>query len=378
MQEAIAATIRTAVREQRIVGALVLVAINGELVRETAEGFFDREAKVPMRQDALFRLASVTKLFVAVATMMLISQGRLRLDDRVDAYLPYFKPSLSDGSTPIITIRHLLTHTAGLGYGFYEKEDGPLHRAGVSDGMDISALTLEENLRRLSSAPLNFAPGTSWLYSLSFDVLGGVLESIEHKPLAEVIHCLIIRPLRLKDTGFHVADRARLAPPYVNAVGAPALMAPLQRVPSLEGLAPVLLSPDRAFQKSAFPSGGAGMIGSPQDVLTLLEILRFGGGSLLPHSFVADMGKNHTRDLTIVGRPGWSYGLGFSVLSDPKPSGTPESIGTWRWGGAYGHSWFVDPARKLTCVAFTNTTPEGMFGGGRFPLELRDALYEAL
>ena len=376
MKEQISQTIQTAIKENRIIGAVVLVAKDGQLICETAEGSFDAEAGIPMKTDTIFRMASVTKLYVAAATMILVSKGKLKLEDTVDQFLPYFKPALPDGSIPKISIRQLLSHTSGLGYGFLEKEDGPLRLAGVSDGMDITQLSLEENLRRLATVPLIFHPGSAWLYSLSFDVLGGVLEQIEHQPLAEIIRVLITQPLRLNDTGFEIRDPNRLAPAYMNAIPAPVRMQSSERISGFEGMAPVLMSPDRAFQKNAFPSGGAGMLGSPKDLLTLLETLRT--GLLLPHSFLKEMTQHQTRELPVAGWPGWGYGLGFSILTDSKAADTPESVGTWRWGGAYGHSWFVDPVKKLTVIAFTNTALEGMSGGGRFPMEIRDTVYNII
>jgi CubicO group peptidase (beta-lactamase class C family) len=368
MKEQISKTIQTAINENRIIGAVVLVAKEGKLICETAGGSFDAKAGIPMKTDAIFRLASVTKLYVAVATMILVSKDKLTLDDTVDQFLPYFRPALVDGSIPKITIRQLFSHTSGLGYGFLEKEDGPLHLAGVSDGMDTTQLSLEENLRRLATVPLIFNPGSAWLYSLSFDVLGGVLEQIENKPLAEIIRSLITQPLHLNDTGFEIMDHTRLAPAYMNAIPAPIRMQSTERISGFEGMAPVLMSPDRAFQKNAFPSGGSGMLGSAGDLLTLLEYLR------ISLSF-AEMSKSQTHGLTVAGWPGWSYGLGFSVLTDATTADTPESVGTWRWGGAYGHSWFVDPVQQLSVVAFTNTALEGMSGGGRFPIEIRDTVY---
>jgi CubicO group peptidase (beta-lactamase class C family) len=378
LKEQVAETIRTAVDENRLVGAVVYAALDGEVICDVAEGFFDREAGVAMTADAVFRMASVSKLYVAVATMKLVSLGKLSLDDAVDTYLPYFKPLLPDGSVPKITIRHLLTHTSGLNYGFLETEDGPLHQAGVSDGMDSTDLSLEDNLRRLAGVPLSFCSGSAWQYSLAFDVLGAVLEKIEHRPLPDVIHSLIVAPLGLTDTGFRAGRSARLAPPYVNADPAPARMQPLQRVPGYEGLAPLLMSPDRAYQENAFPSGGAGMVGSPKDLLVLLETLRTGGGSLLPSALVREMSQDQTGGLEIVGWPGWAFGLGFSILQDPQAGITTASAGTWQWGGAYGHTWFVDPVKKLSVAAFTNTALEGMAGVGRFPVELRDVIYREI
>ncbi|WP_025702398.1 serine hydrolase domain-containing protein, partial [Paenibacillus forsythiae] len=134
--------------KQRLVGTVVKIALDGKLGYSRAAGLADRESKVSMREDSLFRLASVTKVVVSAAALVLVSRGRLDLDTPIDKWLPYFKPLLPDGSPAIITLRQLMSHTAGLNYGFLEPEDGPYHRAGVSDGMDLSGLSLEENLRR--------------------------------------------------------------------------------------------------------------------------------------------------------------------------------------------------------------------------------------
>ncbi|GAB7261019.1 hypothetical protein DaDZ19_26860 [Dickeya ananatis] len=118
------------------------------------------------------------------------------------------------------------------------------------------------------------------------------------------------------------------------------------------------------------------MAGTAGDFLRLLEILRQGGGTLLPSELVEEMGRDQTGGLELPDAPGFGFGLGFSVLRDRRLAASPESEGTWRWGGAYGHSWFVDRAQGLSVVAFTNTLYEGM--SGRFITELRDAVYDAL
>ena len=118
------------------------------------------------------------------------------------------------------------------------------------------------------------------------------------------------------------------------------------------------------------------MAGTAGDFLRLLEVLRQGGGALLSGELVEEMGRDQTGGLELAAAPGFGFGLGFSVLRDPRPAASPESVGTWRWGGAYGHSWFVDRAQGLSVVAFTNTLYEGM--SGRFVSDLRDAVYGAL
>ncbi|KVK75258.1 serine hydrolase [Burkholderia cepacia] len=360
----------------RLVGAVVLIARDGELVYRRAAGFADREAHTPMREDTLFRLASVTKPIVSAAAMALVAQHKLSLDDDVTRWLPGFRPALRDGSVPVIRVRHLLTHTAGLGYRFAEADaTGPYARAGVSDGLDAASVTLAENLRRIASVPLQFAPGTGWNYSLSIDVVGALIEAVSGQPLAEAIDTLVLRPLGARDTGFVARDPARLATPYVNDTPQPHRLAENETVPIFDGTVGVTYSPSRALDANAFPSAGAGMVGTAGDVLNVLDTLRAGGGTLLPADLVDEMGRVHTGNLELPDLPGAGFGIGFSVLRDPLAAASPESVGTWRWGGVYGHSWFVDRARGLTVVSLSNTLYEGM--NGQYTIDLRDAIYGA-
>lgn len=140
---------------------------------------------------------------------------------------------------------------------------------------------------------------------------------------------------------------------------------------------PVAVSLLRLFDPNSYPSAGAGMVGTAGDFLTFLEALRNGGGSILHRQTVEEMTVNQTGDFVIDPQvPGWGFGFGAAVLRDPIAAQTPESAGIYSWGGAYGHSWFVDPQFELTVVALTNTTIEGMAGG--FPLAIRDAVYRAI
>ncbi|WP_295463098.1 serine hydrolase domain-containing protein [uncultured Pseudomonas sp.] len=368
--------VQRALDEQRLVGAVVLVARDGELLHRQAAGFADRERAQPMTVQTLFRLASVTKPIVSTAALVLVARGLLELDAPIALWLPEFCPRLADGRPAAITARQLLSHTAGLGYRFLETDaDRPYARAGVSDGLDAAGLDLAENLRRLASVPLRYPPGTAWGYSLATDVLGALIERIQAAPLGEAVQRLVTGPLGLADTGFVVRDRSRMATAYVNDQPCPHPLAEGETVPVFEDTLGITYSPGRIFDDRAFPSGGAGMAGTAEDLLRLLETLRQGGAALLPGELVEDMGRDQTQGLELPGLPGCGFGLGFSVLRDPKLAASPESPGTWRWGGAYGHSWLVDRARGLSVVAFTNTLYEGM--SGRFVSELRDAVYGA-
>lgn len=360
-----------AIAEQRLVGAVVLVARDGKLVYHRAAGLADREAKRPMTEDAVFRFSSVTKPFVSAALMRLVEQGKIKLDEPVTTYLPDFKPKLADGTTPVITLRQLLTHTAGLTYGLAEGSSHPYHALGVSDGIDLSGISLDENVRRISQAPLAFAPGSRWRYSVAIDVLGEVIEKAAGKSLPDVVAETVTLPLGLKDTGFVAKDPWRLATPYANAQPAPARITDNQDVPI--GPTAVRFAPSRALHPEEFPSGGAGMVGSAGDVLTFLEAIRKGGAPILKAATVAEMTKDQVGPQAATQGPGWGFGYGWAVLDDPAVAKTPQGAGTLAWGGVYGHNWFVDPVNRLTVVLMSNTAFEGM--NGQVTRELRDAVY---
>jgi CubicO group peptidase (beta-lactamase class C family) len=327
-----------------------------------------------MQIGTVFRLSSVSKPIVSAAALALVDQKKLSLDDPVTKWLPDFRPKLASGEAPTITVRQLLTHTSGLGYKFAQKPGTAYYQAGISDGFDELRISLDENLRRLASVPLFSRPGEAWRYSLSIDVLGAVVEKASGKPLPDAVAALVTQPLGMRDTAFWAKEPAQLATPYYDAKPAPARMADPQPVPYPDG-GPLTYSPSRAFDPKAYPSGGGGMIGTASDALRLLEAVRTGGKPILSEATAASMTRNQIGPL-MGPQPGIGFGFGGAVVVDPAAAKTPQSPGTWQWGGIYGHSWFVDPARKLTVVAFTNTGLEGMWG--KFTTDLRDAAYESV
>ena len=364
-----------AISEKRIVGAVIVVSRNGKTLYAKASGLADREHGLPMRDDTVFRLASMTKPIISVAVLRLVGQNLLRLDDPVTKWLPEFTPRTADGKARIITIRHLLTHTAGLNYGFSEAEGGPYHKQGVSDGLDISGISLDENLRRISRAPLLFAPGTSWHYSLATDVLGRVVEKATGLDLDSAVKKLVTGPLAMNDTEFTASHPERLAVPYADGKPEPLRMPPFFQISF--GLGAIRFSPLRALDKNAYFSGGAGMVGTAGDYLRFLEAVRTGEPALLKPESGKAVFACATGDAFIkVGEPGWGWALMSAILIDPKAAKSPQNRGTLNWGGVYGGTWWIDPVEGLTVVILTNTAIEGMSGG--FTTEMKREIYGAL
>ncbi len=176
----------------------------------------------------------------------------------------------------------------------------------------------------------------------------------------------------MSDTAFYCSEPTRLAVPYVDGKPEPVVMSDPAVVP-FGTEAGIRFSPSRALNPHAYAAGGVGMVGTAEDFLRFLEALRKGGAPVLQHRTVEAMMSNQIGPLATFRGPGIGFGYGFAVVTDPVAALTPQSAGTIEWGGVYGHRWFVDPHRRLSVVALTNTAFEGM--SGAFPTELRDAIY---
>jgi CubicO group peptidase (beta-lactamase class C family) len=374
LQSRVDTVIDQALAEKRLVGGVVLVAKDGETAYARAFGHADREGGQATELDTIFRYASLSKPIVSAAALKLVEEGKLGLDDPVTKYLPDFRPKLPDGSEPTITIKHLMTHTSGLTYDFMEEPDSAYHGAGISNGFDKLGVAMDANLKAIAAWPLKFPPGAAWLYSVSTDVLGAAMADADQASLPEVVRRTVTGPLGLERTGFVVSDRGRFSKPYADAEGGPVLMGERHSVPF--AVSPLNYAPDRAFDATAFPSGGAGMVGTAPDFLKFLETIRKGGAPILGPESVRRLTENQIGDtpVPIVG-PGYGFSLGWAILTDPASTAlpTPQSKGTWNWGGVYGGSWFVDPAKALSVVVLTNTAIEGMIGAT--PSAVREAVY---
>ncbi|QDZ10058.1 serine hydrolase domain-containing protein [Devosia ginsengisoli] len=349
---------------QRIVGCVILIKRDGEEVYARAAGPADREANMPMRREAIFRLASVTKPIVATAVLRLVDLGLIGLNDRVTRYLPWFTPDNPDGSKADIRIRHLLSHTSGLAYGNVPDD--------ASGGLSGPVNSLTETLQNIAKVRLAFAPGTGWDYGTSIDVLGGVLAAINGSNVEDALGRYVTGPLDMTDAHFYVTDKERLATPYADG-NPPVRMGEPHAVADRYGT--TVFSPGRIFNPAAPQNGGAGMAGTADDVMKLLEVYNGNPGLLAPETMAMAL-ANQIGDLP---RREVDAGKRFSfigaLLQDPMAANNPCPVGTVDWGGAWGHNWVVDPVNRMTTVVCTNTTFEGC--NGPFRDDILQAVYAA-
>jgi CubicO group peptidase (beta-lactamase class C family) len=362
--------IDTAISGETIVGAVVLVHQNGSPVYERTAGYADRESGKATTTDTIFRMASVTKPLVAATALALVEKGKLALDARVSAYLPWFHPKLTDGTEPEITIHHLLTHTSGLAYDS-SLEELPLDDR-INQGLLDTDLDFETNFSRVNRRPLGFAPGTGWMYSYATDILGAAIATVSGSTLEEAVVEHVCGPLGMPDTRFRVVDMRRLATAYADQRPRPMPMTDPQWLSNAEG-ASFNFSPSRIFNPTAFQSGGAGMAGTARDFMRFLDALQKGGDPILSSEMTAKGLSNQTGKH--LHSPGVKFGYFGSVTVNPEAAESCVPAGTVKWGGVYGNSWLLDPSNGISLVAYTNTALEGCTGA--FPNDLVKALYAA-
>ena len=381
---------RRYVDDGRLAGWLVAVARHGRVAHMSSYGSADAARARDFTEDTVVRLYSMTKPLTSVAAMMLVERGQLALKDPVANFLPEFGESqvFTGGSaeSPVLVpqerpmlIWHLLTHTAGLTYGFQQQDPvDEMYRAagfewGYPDGFD-----LDDCCRVWASLPLLFQPGTEWNYSVATDVLGRVVEVVSGRSLDRFFEDEILGPLGMHETSFSVPDerRERLADLFIpdgstgRAVQAPAV---LDR-----------RNPPRVL------SGGGGLYGTIDDYLRFCQMILNGGeldgARLLGRHTVSYMARNHLPgdvDLEAYGRPlfsettydGIGFGLGFSVVIDAAANKVPCSEGELAWGGAASTAFWIDPAESLSVVFLTQLLPSSTH-----PIrpELKQLVYQSL
>jgi CubicO group peptidase (beta-lactamase class C family) len=373
------------VDEERIGGAVVLVLQDGKPAYERAFGWRDKEAGSRMTPDAIFRIASQTKALTSAAILSLMEEGRIGLNDPAGRYIPTFAKTTvaaagdaSPGATAArrpITIRDLLTHTAGISYGTdpsvasaYEKQGlGPVAGYGwyTADKDEPICSTME----RLGTLPFVAQPGDAWVYGYNTDVLGCIAERVSGMPLDELLRTRITGPLGMKDTQFFLppGDRGRLAAVYSSS---PATGGKIARAPEgPRGQGNYVDGPRRSF------AGGAGLLSTARDYARFLEMIRNGGVldgvRILSPRTVELMTTNQVG--TLHSASGLGFGLGFETTDRPGANGL-DSVGAYGWGGAYGSIYRVDPKARLVLVLMIQMLPNASDVGTRFPTLVYQAL----
>ncbi|MFI5955936.1 serine hydrolase domain-containing protein [Cryptosporangium sp. NPDC051539] len=376
------------VDDGRLPGWSMLVSRYGKTAHASTYGYRDVEAGTPVEDDTLFRIYSMTKPVTTVAALMLYEEGAFELTDPVSRYLPAFRdmrvlaggtaarPVLVPATEPI-RVWHLLTHTAGLTYGFHHVDvlDEIYRNAGFEWGSP-RGLDLAACVDAWGELPLAFQPGTEWNYSVATDVVGRLVEVISGQSLDEFFAERILGPLGMTDTGFRAPDAGRLAALYTpDGQGGKAVRN--------ERMGRAILDEPR------FLSGGGGLVSTRHDYHRFARMLLRGeldGVRLLGDRTVRFLSSNHLpggADLAAFGRPlfaetsyqGVGFGLGVSVLLDPVSTRTLGSAGEFGWGGAASTAFWVDPAEQLVVVFLTQLLPSSTY-----PIrsQLRQLVYSAL
>nr|AEM45128.1 hypothetical protein [uncultured organism] len=375
----IAAALQPYIDQKQLAGAVVGVARKNQLVYLKSFGAMDLESNKPMRDDAIFRIASMTKPVTSVAVMMLYEEGKFLLDDPVSKYIPEFKqPKVlagdgSDANNTVaanreITIRDLLRHTSGISYRFWNKPIAKIYeQAGISDGLGPTPGTIAETTKKLAKLPLVNQPGEIYEYGLNTDVLGYLVEVVSGMPLDRFFKERIFNPLKMTDTQFYVSaeQKARLASLYLPGDKGSLVKAPEQPT-RWDQLVFSPAVPD-SDQRTYF-SGGAGLTSTVSDYLRFTQMFLNGGQldgvRLLSRKSVELMAMNHLGKLSVwdvyapaaIGNLGDKFGLGFGVKSD---AGMNElgSVGEYMWAGIYNTRFWIDPKEQMAIVVMGQLIP---------------------
>jgi CubicO group peptidase (beta-lactamase class C family) len=376
------------VKNNEIPGAVVLIARNGKIAMFDAYGFRDKDAKAPMKTDAIFRIASMTKPIVSVATMILVEEGKLSLADPVSKYIPAFadtKVSVSkknpDGTVELalepqfrpMTVQDLMRHTSGLTYG--AAGSNPVKQSYVDMKVTDANQTNAQFVEKLAKLALLYQPGTHWEYSHSTDVLGRVVEVASGMTLDKFIEDRITKPLKMGDTGFEAA------PDKKDRGAKPQKEGPKNEVPNIPEIT----------LKTAWKSGGGGMVSTAADYARFLQMFANGGqldgARIISRKTIDLMTADHLAPDIKMGddmwrfealepsaRMGQGFGLGFAVRNEQGRNPLPGSPNDYYWGGAWGTYFWHDP-REHMYVVFMMQSP-----AQRLPYRylMRDLVYQAL
>lgn len=375
------AAMQKAVDSGELPGAVVLIARDGQLVHAKAFGWQDREKKIPMAADSIFRLYSMTKPVVSVAAMMLVEEGRLGLQEPVSKYIPEFKDMKvgveskdADGKPVLtlidakrqITVQDLMRHTAGFTYGVLGASNA-IKKMYVDAEIFSQKWVLEDFVRALAKLPLVFQPGSGWEYGHSTDVLGRVVEVASGQSLDVFLAERIFEPLHMIDTGFQVPPEKldRLAQPMPDVY---------------TGKTPELID---FSKRQTFFAGGHGLVSTAGDYLRFAQMLANGGElegvRILGPRTVAHMTSNHVnaqidKGTAFLPGQGYGFGLGFATRLERGQSEWPGSPGDFFWSGYAGTYFWVDPEEQLVPV-FMSQEPVRR---GYYRVLMRNLVYQAI
>lgn len=358
-------TFQKYVDDGQLPGSVVLVARKGKISYLRSFGKADMESNKAMKDDAIFRIASQTKALVSVGIMILQEQGKLLINDPVGKYIPEFmettvaeateggKYKIVKANRPI-TLRDLLTHSAGIGYGqglgseHWEKADIQgwyfAHRNEP----------VLETIKRMAALPNEAQPGERFVYGYNTDILGALIEVVSGQPLDQFLKQHILDPLGMNDTHFYLprTKSDRLTAVYSSTENG------LERAPNpggMVGQGAYIEGPRKSF------SGGAGLLSTAHDYAKFLQMMlnkgEYNGHRMLSPKTVELMTVNHLPDGYFPWVGGTGFGLGFSVVQDIGRRGSPGSNGEYGWGGAYHSTYWVDPEEELVVVYFTQVIP---------------------
>ncbi|MGZ5469794.1 MAG: serine hydrolase domain-containing protein, partial [Candidatus Aminicenantales bacterium] len=351
------------VDEGRLGGVVTLVARDGKVAYLQSFGKLDPTTGAVMPTDGIFRIASQTKAVTSVAVMILFEEGKLLLGDPISKYIPEFKattvavPEASKKgpgykivpAKRTITIRDLLTHSAGISYG-----DGPakdLYKAAGLQGWFLADRTEPVGfyMKKLASLPFDAQPGEKWVYGYNADILGYLVEVVSGMSLADFVKTRITGPLSMADTSFFLPEEkaGRLSAVYgIGKSGKAEIVADPKELAYVKG-------PRTCY------AGGAGLLSTAEDYARFLLMLQSGGEwagvHILSPKSVELMTADHVGNL--YGSAGQGFGLGFWVTKELGRNGDPGSVGAFGWGGAYHTSYWVDPVEKLVAVFMTQLMP---------------------
>ena len=359
------------VDEGRLAGAVTIVVRRGKIAYREGIGYRDVAAQAPMPSDGIFRIASQTKALASVGVMLLQEEGKLLITDPVGKYLPAFAETMvaepnGDGGYDVvparrpITIRDLLTHTAGISYGMgLLANRGPAADAWAEAGITGWYFadrdeTVGDTMARLAKLPMDAHPGERWIYGYNTDILGAMIEKISGQTLGAFLKERLFDPLGMTDTHFFLPESkvGRLATVY-SSVGDGGSFERAPEPGHMVGQGHYVNGPRKAF------SAGAGVLSTATDYATFLQMMLNGGElngtRILSRKTVESMTSDHLGDIPF--RSGQGFGLGFSITHDPAAAGLPGSVGEFAWAGAYHSVYWADPEEEMVVVYLTQIIP---------------------